>query len=60
MTRSAEIKSGKLVKIRARHEFPLVQYFAVHSERDAVSPIIDLAKMAAKFYDFSIRRHVLH
>jgi DNA-binding transcriptional LysR family regulator len=54
-----EIKAGRLVKIRTRQEFPLVQYFAVHSEKDVASPILALAKMAGKFYDFSVRRHVL-
>ena len=54
-----EIRNGTLLKIRTRQEFPLVQYFAVHSEHDPASPVLALAKMAAKFYDFSVRRDLL-
>lgn len=52
----AEIRSGALVRIRTSVKFPLIQYFAVHSERNPDSPVLALARMAAKFCDFGVRR----
>lgn len=50
-----EIQSGRLIELQTTPKFPLIQYFAVHAERDPESPILALTRMAGQYCDFSVR-----